>query len=156
MTISVTGHRNVVIDDALKQAIIVFFNEMLTKHEQVTLLSPLAQGADQLVAEIFTKHEYGILHVTLPCSQDMYLQSFNTSDKKHFLKLIDKATHIFEVPKVHKHIYANLGRYMVDNSDVLLALWDGTVNHKKGGTADVVHYADAKGHTVVHILSSRK
>ncbi len=38
-------------------------------------------------------------------------------------------------------MYAAVGRYVVDRSDVLIALWDGEVNGKPGGTADTLRYA---------------
>lgn len=36
--------------------------------------------------------------------------------------------------------YAAAGRYIVDRSDVTIALWDGRRAGGKGGTAEVVYY----------------
>lgn len=155
MTISVTGHRDVVVDDSLREKIDTFFDEMLKKHERVALLSPLAEGADQLVAEMFLKYNKGVLDVPIPFAQENYLASFNVTSKDNFLRLAKEAVHVFEVAKVCEHPYENLGRYLVDNSDVLLALWDGTINGKKGGTADVVSYGKSKNHTILHLLCKR-
>jgi len=41
-------------------------------------------------------------------------------------------------------------------ADVLLALWDGTYNGKKGGKSDVVAYAKSQNYRVEHILSKHK
>ena len=156
MTIAVTGHRDVVVDDALREKIDTFFYEMLKQYGSVTLLSPLAEGADQLVAEIFLKHENNLLDVPLPFAQATYLKVFNFTDKQNFLTLAKEAEHVYEVAKVCDHPYENLGRYLVDNSDVLLALWDGTSNGKQGGTADVVSYAKSRNKTIEHLLCKRQ
>jgi len=52
--------------------------------------------------------------------------------------------------------YLDVGRYVVDESNILLALWDGTFNGKIGGTGDVVNYSKSLGHEVVHILCERE
>ncbi len=155
MTIAVTGHRDVVVDDALRKQIDVFFHEIFQKHESVTLLSPLAEGADQLVAEMFLKHEHSVLNVPMPFAQETYLKAFSTTDKQNFLTLAKEAEHVFEVAKVCEHPYENLGRYLVDSSDVLLALWDGMSNGKQGGTEDVVSYAKTVERKIVIILVER-
>lgn len=156
MIIAVTGHRDIVVDNVLQDKVDAFFHEMFQKHLSVTLLSPLAEGADQLVAEIFLKHENRVLDVPMPFSEETYLKALNPTARQNFLILVKEAEHIFEVPKVCVHPYENIGHYLVDNSDVLLALWDGTSNGKQGGTADVVSYAKSKNHTIVHLLCKRR
>lgn len=47
--------------------------------------------------------------------------------------------------------FLNAGRYVVDNSDLLIAIWDGKPANGLGGTADIVDYCLALGQTVVHI-----
>lgn len=37
--------------------------------------------------------------------------------------------------------------YMVDNSDYVIAVWDG----KPSGTGNTVHYAESKGKTIITI-----
>jgi uncharacterized phage-like protein YoqJ len=154
MTIAVTGHRDIVIDDLLIAKVDAFFTQMLEEHGTIVLLSALAEGADQLVATSALKHENVRLEVPLPFEQEQYLKTFKHQD--NFLTLQKEAKHTFVVPKVCEHPYENLGDYLVDHSDVLLALWDGTYNAKQGGTSDVVAYAESKNHTVVLILSKRQ
>jgi len=40
---------------------------------------------------------------------------------------------------------------VVDNCDVLIALWDGEAPQKTGGTADIVEYAKKKKRPVIVI-----
>jgi len=40
--------------------------------------------------------------------------------------------------------YEQVGRYVVDHSDVVIAVWDGQQAQGRGGTADVVAYTRAR------------
>jgi len=153
MTIAVTGHRDIVIGENLIAQIDTFFMQMLERYEKVTLLSALADGADQLVAKRALKHKDICLEVPLPLPQEDYEKTL--TDKSNFLKLLHEATRSYVLPKVHTHPYENLGYYLVQNADILLALWDGTYNAEQGGTGDVVKYAKSQNTTIVHILSKR-
>ena len=139
MTIAVTGHRDVVIDETLLLQLDDFFREMSKKYEHIILLSALADGADQCVAESALKYENIDLHVPLPLIQKLYLETID--NKENFYSLVKRAKETLEVPKVSENPYENLGYYLVDNSDVLLALWDGDYNGKVGGTGQVVTFA---------------
>jgi len=154
MTIAVTGHRDIVIDEKLKEAVDAFFVQMLEEHKSIILLSALADGADQLVANCTLKYQNIDLKVPLPMEKEAYLETL--INKENFLTLLQEAKSSYVIAKRCENTYENLGHYLVDNSDVLLALWDGTYNAKQGGTSDVVAYAKSKNHTVVHLLSKRK
>ncbi|MDP9110532.1 MAG: hypothetical protein M3M96_02725, partial [Candidatus Eremiobacteraeota bacterium] len=43
------------------------------------------------------------------------------------------------------------GKYLVENSDILFAVWDGEPSRGIGGTADVVSYARSAGRHIVRI-----
>ena len=154
MTIAVTGHRDIVIDEKIKEAVDAFFLQMLEKHKSITLLSALADGADQLVSNCTLKHQNIDLEVPLPMEKEAYLETL--INKENFLNLLQETKSSYVIVKRCENTYKNLGHYLVDNSDVLLALWDGTYNAKKGGTSDVVTYAKSKNNTVIHLLSKRK
>ncbi|MDO4549571.1 MAG: putative molybdenum carrier protein [Clostridia bacterium] len=51
-------------------------------------------------------------------------------------------------PSYHKSCYHLRNRYMVDNSDALMAVWDGKPT---GGTAYTVNYAHSQGKQVIII-----
>ena len=154
MTIAVTGHRDVVIDETLLLQLDNFFTEMSKKYEHIILLSALADGADQCVAESALKYENIDLHVPLPLIQKLYLETIE--NKKNFYTLTKNAKEIFEVPKAGENPYENLGHYLVDSSDVLLALWDGDYNGKLGGTGEVVKYAKELHKSIIHIDVNRQ
>ena len=53
ITIGITGHRDVVQTEQLEDELREFFLKILNKEQKVKLLSPLADGADRLVADIY-------------------------------------------------------------------------------------------------------
>ena len=158
--VAVTGHRDMVESIVLKKEIASFFDDILARYDAVTLLSPLAEGADALVAEIFlqrkTGHTHSKLEVPLPLSKVAYMKTFSKVHQERFVSLLAQVDSIFEVPKTCEHPFENLGRYMVTHSDVLLALWDGIANGLHGGTADVVCYAKSLKKPITHIKVSRQ
>jgi len=154
MTIAVTGHRDIVIDEKLIREVDYFLTKMAKKYAKTTLLCALADGADQLVARLALKHTNMNLEVPLPMNQEVYEKTLIHKDD--FFSLLHEATLTYVIPKDYEHPYENLGHYLISNADVLLALWDGTSNEKQGGTGDVVEYAKPQEMTIVHIFSQRK
>jgi len=62
---------------------------------------------------------------------------------------------LIEVENTLRCNYKSVGVYVVNKSDILLALWDGTFNHKFGGTGDIVEYARDEEKEVVHFVCKR-
>jgi len=158
--IAVTGHRDMLETENIRKEISDFFGKQLLAFDDITLLSPLATGADTLVARIFLEkkeqHPHLKLEVLLPFEQSVYEEDFDARSREVFLKYVKQASASYVVPKKEDNVYKNLGQYIVKHSDILLALWDGTTNHKEGGTADVVAFAREQGREVKHILVQRK
>src|SRR5262249_21776793 len=122
-------------------------------HTPLVLLSPLAEGADRLVARIALEHE-AILIVPMPLPQDLYEQDFSTPESlTEFRALLAKAEH-FAMPLASGSTrrgveergedrdlqYALVGAYVARHCQLLIALWDGEASTKPGGTAQVVKY----------------
>ena len=154
MTIAITGHRDVVIDETLLLQLDDFFKEMSKKYEHIVLLSALADGADQCVAKSALCYENIDLKVPLPFAQELYVQTLE--NKENFYTLVKHAKETFEVPQVYENPYENLGCYLVDNSDALLVLWDGVYNGKVGGTSEVLKYAKELKKSMIHIDVNRQ
>lgn len=158
--VAVTGHRDMLETKRVRDEISAFFDKALVNCDNLRLLSPLALGADTLVAKLFLekKEQYPqlTLEVVLPFEQSVYEEAFDVSQRDVFLSYVSEASKVSVIPQEEGHAYENLGKYLVGHADLLLALWDGTVNDKKGGTADVVKYAQAQGCQVKHLLVQRK
>ena len=161
ITVAITGHRDMVETEELRQKVLGFFTELLGKNDELVLLSPLADGADRFVAKIFLElqkeHKHLSLIVPMPFSQERYMLDFDEASQKEFLELLEAADGSFQIPSRGDKPYQELGKYIVNVSDTLLALWDGTYNGKAGGTGDVVEYAQGMGKAeVVHFLCERE
>nr|AAQ75161.1 conserved hypothetical protein [Alvinella pompejana epibiont 7G3] len=154
-TIGVTGHRDIVVTEKLKQDIKEFFLNI--KHLDIKLFSPLADGADRLVADIYLDvfKDNAHLVVPMPFDKKRYMEDFDENSKKEFLDYLKVADEVFEVKNSDGCNYKSVGVYVADKSDILLALWDGTFNNKSGGTGDIVQYARERCKKIVHFLCER-
>ena len=162
ITLAITGHRDIIENDDLRQEVSDYLDDII-KHNvkrEIVLLSPLADGADRFVAKLFLEKKQENKHlklmVPMPHKLERYLEDFDEASKIEFLKLSNEAEKVFTIPHLTESAYLDVGRYVVDKSDVLLALWDGTFNGKVGGTGDVVSYARNRQREVVHFLCKRE
>jgi len=147
---AVTGHRDI-HSDAISQIRKIIKDRFESfqnnyPHTPAILISALAEGADMLVAEVAI--ECGIeLHVMFPYEEKAYLNSFKNSDNiQIFKKLKSKASRIEVLSDKNlsssEELYEILGKKLADISTILIALWDGKDNGKKGGTSEVVKYKE--------------
>lgn len=123
-------------------------------HTPLEILSPLAEGADRLVAEVAIELGERLV-VPLPMPKELYLKDFGSEEScAEFIRLLEKADDVIELPipkgtdpemvaafgpeRVRQ--YGVMGAWIVRNSHMLLALWDGVISHLPHGTADVVKF----------------
>jgi len=108
------------------------------------IVSPLAEGADRLVARAVLRDYDGALEAALPMAPDDYAKDFTTdASRQEFFSLLDQARMIAVTPSTdnREEAYAQVGQYVVERCDVLVALWDGLPPRGVGGTADIVALA---------------
>lgn len=126
------------------------------------IISALASGADQWVAEEALKLGFELQSV-LPFGRDEYLKDFTVpSDAKSYLELLSKATAVLELDgkvgldeagkrKPDSQSYEVVGRGILNQTDLLIAIWDGKDSHGWGGTGQIVREALQNGIPVVWI-----
>jgi hypothetical protein len=119
-------------------------------------LSPLAEGADRLAAQ--AAHDEGFsLIVPMPFAQAEYEKDFRTdASVEQFRDMLawagedrleldgarDRpADGIYDEARS----YEAVGRFIVRNCDVLIAIWDGKPPKGRGGTFDTVRFAAEAG-----------
>jgi hypothetical protein len=151
--IAVTGHRFIPDDLNLHNAIRNALQSILKHHgiKDICLYSALAEGIDQLVAKIAREFQEIQLRVPLSMPVDEYLADFATEEGRvSFQKLLLTADQVINLsPSTsYQDSYQALGDYLVNQADILLAVWNGVYNHKKGGTGDVVKAALKAGKPV--------
>ena len=158
IVIGVTGHRNLPnkefihgsINEVIKRLENRFSKALDRTKYSFKVISPLAEGTDRIAAEEVlklqksSKYERTSLEVILPLSEEEYINDFNGHEsKEEFKNLLKKASSIkfLNGSKCREDAYYNTGIYVVDNCDILIAVWNGKPAAGKGGTADIVKYA---------------
>lgn len=160
VAVGVTGHRNfsnpegvaLAVDEALEKIIISFGGSSLT------VISPLAEGADRLVAERAMENYMARLIVPLPLEIDDYLKDFSSeTSKQAFRQLLQKAISIIDLPSqdIRAASYLSAGMYTLEHCDVLLAIWDGQPARGIGGTGQIFAEAREQGKPLVWIEVDR-
>ncbi len=114
-------------------------------------ISPLAEGADRLAAKAAVAQGYQ-LEAPLPFAQHDYERDFPTSVAAFRDLLAQAAPHVLELGGARgdeeNRSYEAVGRLVVRNCDLLIAIWDGGKGNGRGGTADIVRYAARHGHPI--------
>jgi hypothetical protein len=108
------------------------------------VLSSLAGGGDQILVKRLLLIPNVSLWVSLPLPEEEYLKDFKTSkSKKEFIHLLGKAERVINLPVTNKReeAYLAAGNYTLENSDFLLAIWDGKPAQGVAGTGKIVAMA---------------
>ena len=121
------------------------------------VISALASGSQQLVAEEALSLAFE-LDIPLPIGRTQYRASFvDESSRQTFDKLIARARRVLELnePSCSGETPGEaVGRVILRQSDILLAIWDGIVSTVQGGTGELVKEAMQRKMPVIWINTS--
>jgi hypothetical protein len=125
---------------------------------RMVAVSALAEGSDRLFATAAL--DVGCkLVVLLPFPTADYETTFgDVSTTADYHALLKRAESVTELPGSLADSsagYEAVGRATVDQTDVLVTVWDGKPSAGRGGTPEVLQYALDKGKTVIWIDASR-
>jgi hypothetical protein len=154
--IGVTGHRTLA-DVAVMETGIETALGFISAHFPAgpwQVLSALAEGSDRMVARHVLSRPGSWLVAVLPLPRLDYMADFNSpQSKKEFLELLGEAAWVIELlPRPSRaEAYEQAGRYVVEHSDVLVAVWDGLPPRGRGGTAEIVEWARDLGKPICHV-----
>lgn len=161
--IGVTGHRVVENEPRVRARVRDVLQQLdrrlkNTPHALV-VVSPLAEGADRLVAEevLAWRSADGAqpcLEAILPLAADDYAADFATAESRNaFRALLDRAAIVQTSARSDSRTqaYAAVGRSVVQHCDVLIAIWSGESASGPGGTGEVVKYARQLSRTLFWI-----
>ncbi len=158
LMIGVTGHRDLRAGDIerLEQRIEQILRRLRAQYPftPFLVLSPLAEGADRLVARVALSPGIGAhLVAPLPMPAAIYEQDFAEAGSiAEFRDLLARADDWFEVAPsadpdairspgpVRDFRYQAAGLYVARHSQILIALWDGVDTGKRGGTWEVIKF----------------
>jgi len=150
LLIGVTGHRDLRDSDrpTLETKVRAILEEQRRNypHTPLILLSPLAEGADRLAARVAL--DLGVrLYVPLPVSRDSYMADFqDAASRDEFNALAARADAVYvltekcEENAPRDECYKQVGRFVAEHCQILIALWDGVDADKVGGTSDIVDW----------------
>lgn len=160
LVVAVTGHRDLVSSEipVIRERIASLFCELRDRfpHHELTLLSPLAEGADSVAAEVALEQRVRLL-VPLPSAEEEYLAHFSEdSARSTFRDLRARAEGVFVLGESglrpappagvaadaweEAYPFARLGVFLAAHCHMLIAVWDGKASSEIGGTAAVVDY----------------
>lgn len=171
LAVGVTGHRPPLVtadDRTLRQLDLLFAmlarvaRRVQADHApffadtpaQMRLVTPLAEGADQLATEAAIAHGFAV-QVVLPVPRENYRLDFARAEARaRFDCLLAQATCVLELPSPfaeREAAYTLAGRATLAHSDVLVAVWDGAPARGRGGTGEIVALALRRGMPVIHL-----
>lgn len=157
LVIGVTGHRDLVAGDVprIRESLDTLFVCLHRQypHTPLRLLSPLAEGADRLVAKVALEHGAELV-VPLPMPEAEYRKDFPDSVSE-FEDLKARAAIVYALPQPfaaanqdadfsgarRDECYEQMGLHIVKHSQLIVALWDGVASADRGGTAQIVKHA---------------
>ena len=155
--IGVTGPRDLADPDAIQGRIREAIAQLLTLVPvapetglALVVVSALAEGADRLAAKEVLAYPDARLEVALPLPVEDYAADFRTEEsKEEFRRLLARARpdDTWSAPEGldREEAYERAGRYVVNRCDALIAVWDGEKSRGRGGTAEIVGYAQEQG-----------
>jgi hypothetical protein len=157
LTIGISGHRWLKESHQFMDAINKVLEEInrVYSFRKLKLLSPLAEGADSIVAKRILSLSNTHLIALLPLPVEEYLEDFSTPESvKEFQEFLHRADQVIELPgnQVREDAYVALGRALLDQCDILVAIWDGEPARGRGGTAEIVREARTRGMPLAWIL----
>ncbi|WP_090098871.1 hypothetical protein [Lentzea jiangxiensis] len=143
--LAITGHRG--LSSELEEEVGRMIRAVVARDGADTAVvgvSCLADGADAVFAQAVLDAG-GELVAVLPAAR--YREVLPEGYRPVYDGLLARAGRVVQLPHVtpDPEAYREAGRRMVDESDSLLAVWDGRPGRGPGGTADVVAYARSRG-----------
>lgn len=118
-----------------------------TEDPVLRIISPLAEGADMLVAEVALENGFE-LQCALPFEREEYENDFSSeASTAKYREMLGKATAVFELEgsrrkkALEDDSYQAVGRMVINQSDVIIAIWDGKDAKGKGETGQMVSEA---------------
>ncbi|MCY7398245.1 MAG: DUF4231 domain-containing protein [Sphingomonas bacterium] len=172
LVLGVTGHRPDMLDgerERIERRLSEIFDQMsgfvaqaAAEHAalfasaapQFHLVSPLAEGADQMAARVALAKRF-TLGAMLPFARDQYELDFAAgAPRDEFHALLAQATSVLELPGERATplaAYVMAGRATIAHCDLLIAIWDGEPPRGRGGTGEVVEIALLQGTPILHL-----
>jgi hypothetical protein len=157
LVVGVTSHRNIPAREVepLRQRVRDFFAQL--QHDfpglPLVVLSPLAEGGDQLVAREALAAGARLI-APLPFARAVYEQDFSDAATRARFDSLRAQAEVIELPLLpgntpadiavrgaaRNRQYAQVGVFTASHCHILLGIWDGRSSDALGGTAQIVRF----------------
>ncbi len=177
LNVGITGHRAPVLTAPLLETLEPLVDEVFRQLREAVLKiqeaedaydsatpasqrhhTPLATGADQIAAKSARSSGY-FVRALLPFEPDEYRKDFAPGEElDEFERALEEADEIVALPGDRSDAegaYVLVGELLIQEADILVAIWDGEEGHGPGGTAHVVELALQSSVPVIHIDINR-
>jgi uncharacterized phage-like protein YoqJ len=134
----------------LKEVLRIEIEKQISENQVLYFITGMALGVDQWAAETILelRKQYPQLYLeaAIPCDTQAAKWSEKSKERYHrILSCCDKITTLQK--EYTKDCMEKRNRYMVDCSDAVIAVWDGTPS----GTGKTVTYAKSQGKLLITI-----
>lgn len=125
----------------------------------LTMISALADGADRMAARAALRNDFALASA-LPFPIADYEKDFpDAASREEYADLLARSARALVLPGDHDREprdYQAVGHLIIDNADIILAVWDGGASGGRGGTTELVERAAATGVPIVHVDAAGK
>ena len=142
MILGFTGHRQIDDYDRLYKSIVTNLNEIQPTHT----ISGMAIGADQLFSVICIRLSIPFIAAIPFKDQEKF---WPDNIKKQYFKILEKAKEVVMVSEggFTKNKYQIRNEYIVNNSDIMLAYWNGA----DSGTGNCIKYTESQNKKYINV-----
>lgn len=159
ITVGVTGHRHPRLPYANSEAVGAAIRQCLIRikaeAEQLVagdddcladadlncrLVTSLAEGSDTIAANVALDAGYRV-DACLPFDREEFAKDFSGKALDEYQAALASCRTVTELPGSREHMlgaYEAAGRMVLDQGDLLIAVWDGSPALGRGGTAEIV------------------
>ena len=152
--VAVVGHRKlrgIIITQFVTAQCLTILRQAQAEHGSVIAISALAEGADSLFANAALSLDIP-LEIVRPFEE--FSDDFPSGPSRKFYESLRRAArHETRLPFKGRsdEAYQVAMYWIIDHSDLLVAVWDGRSAAGAGGTGDAVRYAQEKRRKFIHI-----
>lgn len=161
LVIAITGHRDLAPErehlDSIRERLASFLRKQaeLYPNTPILVITGMAEGADQLAIEVVRnlKHPRITYRPVLPMPEEVFVMDFTCDEARTIFREQMAGQTIVELP-IHPGFnlndlregrkdaraqqFRNLADFLIESSQILIAIWDDESPSKAGGTTEVV------------------
>jgi hypothetical protein len=161
LVIAVTGHRDLAPDpvhlESIRKRLAAFLRKQaeLYPNTPILVIAGMAEGADQLAVDVVRKlgHPRITYRPILPMPEEVFLLDFTCDETRTLFQEQIAGQSIVELPihpgytlddllqktkDARAQQFRSLADFLIDSSQILVAIWDDDSPAKAGGTTEVV------------------